>query len=83
MDKKLVGLRVPAVEESFDILVPMDLNIETLTELLVDGICELCEGRFFPSHQEMLALCQPEMLLSPDKTLADYGLETGAQLVLI
>jgi len=83
MEKKLISLYVPAVQERFDLLIPTGLEIATLIQLLTKGICELCEGRFAPSRLETLSLREPPALLSPDKTLADYGVEDGAQLVLI
>lgn len=82
MRKTLIGLYVPAAQERFDLLVPADLNIETLSSLLISGVTELCNGRYIPSRQGMLTLRNPDMLLHPEKTLADYGIEDGAQLVL-
>lgn len=83
MQKKLIGLFVPAAQERFDLLVPMDVDIATLTPLLAGGAAELCAGRFIPSGEEMLTLRRPGLLLDPAKTLADYGVEDGAQLALI
>ncbi len=83
MEKKLIGLYVPAVEERFDLLVPSDLDVGALTALLTDGVEELCAGRYSPSHQELLSLRHPDILLHPRRTLNDYGVENGAQLVLI
>ena len=83
MEKKLIGLYVPAVQERFDLLVPTDLDIASLTALLANGVGELCEGRYSPSHQELLSLRHPDILLRPRLTLADYGIENGAQLILI
>lgn len=83
MEKKLIGLYVPAVQERFDILVPIELEIGVLTGLLTDGVCELCQGHFIPSRKETLCLRRSGALLCPDQTLADYRVEDGAQLVLI
>ena len=83
MDKKLISLYVPAVQERFDLMVPMELEIGVLTRLLTDGVRELCKGRFSPSGKETLSLYQPAALLHPDKTLSNYGVEDGEQLVLI
>lgn len=83
MGKKLIGLYVPAVQERFDLLVPIDLEIAELIQLLTKGVYELCEGRFTPSQQEMLSLRRSNAPLHPGKTLADYGVEDGAQLILI
>lgn len=83
MEKRLVGLYVPAVQERFDLLVPADLDIASLTALLTSGVEEMCGGRYTTSHQELLSMQHPDMLLHPQKTLADYGVENGAQFVLI
>lgn len=83
MEKRLIGLYVPAVQERFDLLVPMDLDVATLTKLLVNGVEEMCEGRYTPSHQELLSMRHPDMLLNPRLTLVDYDVADGAQLVLI
>ena len=83
MGKNLIGLYVPAVQEHFDLLVPTDLEISELIQLLTNGVCELCEGRFVPSRQETLSLRRSKAPLHPGKTLADYGVEDGAQLILI
>lgn len=83
MEKRLIGLYVPAVQERFDLLVPMDLDVVALTKLLVNGVEEMCEGRYAPSHQELLSMRHPDMLLNPRLTLADYDVVDGAQFVLI
>lgn len=80
--KTLIGLYVPAAQEHFDLLVPPDLEIEALTGLLMNGVAELCKGRYAPAEKGMLTLKNPEMLLHPERTLANYGIEDGAQLVL-
>lgn len=82
MRKTLIGLYVPAVQEHFDLLVPPDLEIEALTHLFMDGVAELCPGHFTPTANGMLTLRDPDMLLHPERTLASYGIEDGAQLVL-
>lgn len=83
MGKKLIGLYVPAVQERFDLLVPVDVEIAELIRLVTGGVCELCGGQFTPSGQETLSLRRSALPLHPGKTLADYGVEDGAQLILI
>lgn len=82
MRKTLVGLYVPAAQRHFDLLAPSDLEIGVLTELMLRGVAELCEGWYTRSKTGMLTLREPELLLHPERTLADYGIEDGAQLVL-
>ena len=83
MEKKLIGLYVPAVQERFDLLVPVDVKVSVLAGLLADGVSELCRGRFVPSRQETLSLRQSSLPLHPDRTLAEYGVEDGTQMILV
>ena len=82
MRKTLVGLYVPAVQEQYDILLPMDMQVGEITKLLSDGVSELSNQHFVPSGLCMLTLKDPDLLLQPDKTLADYEIRDGAQIVL-
>jgi len=83
MEKVLVGLYVPAAQERFDLFIPADLEIAALSKLLAEGVAELSNGRYNRSNLEMLLLTAPDILLNPAKTIADYGIRDGAQLVLL
>lgn len=86
MNKILIRLYVPSIEQTFDLFVPTDMAISILTGLLVDGVVELCEGQFHPvevnSQRGILVMREPQYLLNPKNTLADYGAEDGTCLVL-
>ena len=82
MRKKLVGLYVPAAQMHFDLLVPTELKIYVLTKLLVNGVAEMSEGRFVPSRKSMLTLRDPDILLHPDRTLSQYNVSDGTQMIL-
>lgn len=82
MDRILICLYVPAVQERFDLFVPRDMDIAALTVLLANGVSELCSGRYTPSQPGILTLQDPELLLNPRKTLSDYGVDDGAKLIL-
>lgn len=82
MKKILIGLRVPAIQERFDLFVPVNMDVADLTELLVQGIDELCSGHYIPSEMSLLTIKEPDLLLQPGKTLEDYGAADGTQLVL-
>ncbi len=83
MDKVLICLLVPPAKRSFDLFVPMDLDIGTLTRVIADGVEELCRGYYVSSHEEMLSRKDPDLLLNPFRTLASYGVRDGAVLVLL
>ncbi len=83
MDKILVRLLVPAVQETFDLFVPQDLEISVLTKLMSDGLETICKDRFSSAEISFLVQKDPDRLFEPSHTLMDYGVEDGAQLVLL
>lgn len=82
MKKTLVGLSVPAIQEQFDLLVPVNMDIAELVKLLAEGVMELYSGHYVPSEMSLLTMKEPDLLLQPGKTLEDYGAADGTQLVL-
>ena len=83
MEKILVGLFIPAVKWHMDLFVPQSTRIGSLTQILAKGVCELTDGRYSVSGKELLSLRDPDVLLNPTLTLADYGIQDGAQLILM
>ena len=83
MDKSLVGLSIPAISQQYDFFVLPSTVIGVLTGVLAKGVAELSDGRYQVSGKEMLILREPDMLLNPAMTLADYGVQDGAQLVML
>ena len=83
MDKVLINLFIPTINKSFDLFVPTDLAIRELTKVIVKGVVYMSEDAYFASDKEMLILAEPEILLDPEFTLADYGVKNGARLMLI
>ena len=83
MEKILVGLFIPAVKLHMDLFVPQNSRIGVLTEILARGVADLSDGRYCVSGYELLSTREPDALLDPALTLADYGIQDGAQLILM
>ena len=83
MNKVLVEVFVPAIEDHFDIFAPVDVPIRDLIGIMADGVAELTNGKYIPSGCEQLCLKEPEGLLDPALALQDYGIKDGTQLYLI
>lgn len=83
MGKILVGLSVPAINWRSDLFVPTEVPIALLTKVLAKGVADLSDGRYSVSDRELLTLREPSLLLHPDKCLQDYGMQDGAQLILL
>lgn len=83
MNKILIKLLVPAVNGEYDVSVPTTLDIAALTNLLAEGVKDMSKGRYAISGLEMLNGKDPDLLLDPRKTLADYGFYNGSVLTMI
>ena len=82
MDKILICLQVPAISRSFDVFVPLVMNINELTEVLVKGVIEMSDNSYISSKEENLNL-KNNILLNPTLTLQSYGIKDGEEIFLI
>lgn len=82
MDKILVSVYVPSLQERFDLFIPMMLTMEELSGLIANGLVELTGSRYEPSGTEMLCLKEPPTLLHQKKTPEEFGLRNGDELIL-
>lgn len=83
MEKILIKLFIPAVNRSFDLFVPVDIEIGELTKTIVNGVEYMCNGVYVPSNEEMLNSKEGHILFDPSLTLDAYGITDGAELILI
>ena len=83
MEKLLVDLSVPTIQKNFEILVPQDVPIRTITAVIADGVKNLCPSRYTPSGNETLLIMTLPQPLNPDLRLCDYSLRHGTKLVLL
>ena len=82
MDKIIICLQVPAISRSFDIFVPLDMKINELTEVIVNGVVEMSDNSYISSNEENLNL-KNNILLNPRLTLQSYGIKDGEEIFLI
>ena len=83
MDKILIKLYVPSVNQYYDMFVPVDLIIRELIKVFVNVINYMSDVAYITSGRETLIAKSHDSLLNPSLTLADYGVQNGAELVLI
>ena len=83
MNKILIELYISAIGDHVDVFVPTDIPIRDLTNVIIDGIVEITNGRYVPSNGEQLCMMEPLGMLNPMLTLSDYGIIDGAQLYLV
>ena len=83
MEEILIQLEVPALKVRYDVFVPVDLEISGLMDILIGGVEDLSNGKYFRSGHEQLSLKDPALLLDPSRTLKEYSVPDGAGMMLL
>lgn len=83
MDKILIKLYVPSVEESFDIKIPLNKKVYEVILLLIKGIDEFCGWNYKPEQIPHLYNLLTEEVIDADLKVHDANIKNGMQLLLI
>lgn len=82
INKILITVVVPMIEESYDIYVPVSKNIKITIDLLAETINELTDGHF-PKKDKYILINTSGVFLDKKKTVKENGLKNGDRLILI
>ena len=83
MEKLLINLYVPVLLQDYDLLVPQEVKIRKVMDLIADGVAEISRQRFQKSGNEVLMREESVKPFHPEKTLYDYDVRDGERLILI
>lgn len=82
MEKLLVTIEVPSVEQRFDLTVPKALTPQLLIQLLYQLLAELTGNAYVPSGTELLCRREDRSVLPIDLSLDEIGIRMGDHLIL-
>ena len=83
MEKTLINLFVPSVQEEYDLFAPSDLKVSELVSVLAIGVEDLSNGHYSISNKEKLLRTNPDAVLNPQKSLRESGVKNGTRLIMI
>lgn len=83
MNKVLVKLFVPAIEEQYDIWIPISKKTHKIIKLLVKVICEFSEGCYNPTNTPILYDKTTAKPYDVNMTIKENNIKNGAEIVLI
>ncbi len=81
--KILVNVYIPAISESYDILVPNFLRIKSVISLIAKTVEGLSEHLYVASGEECLCSVEKSILLRSNTTLERYGIKNGDHLIMM
>lgn len=82
MDKLLLTIEVPSVEQVFDFTAPKTITPGLMRELLYQVLAELTGGAYIPSGAELLCRREDRKVLPMEVPLEDSGVQMGDHLIL-
>lgn len=83
MDKVLVSVIVPAVEQKFDVRIPTFMKIEEIIGMIAEALAELTQQNYISSGCELLCSSDRQMVFDVSMTIADVGIQNGDVLFFI
>jgi len=82
MNKILITVVVPTIEENYDIYIPVSKSIKVTKDLLVKTINELSEGHF-PIKEKCTLLSSEGKPFDNNSIIKECGLKNGDKIILI
>ena len=83
MDKILVKLYVPSIEEKYDVKIPLNKKVSDVIIMLIKAIDEFCGGSYKPEQIPHLYNLLTEEVINVDLRVRDANIKNGMQLLLI
>jgi hypothetical protein len=83
MNKFLVEVYVPAANKTFDVFIPLSIQIFEVVNLIAIQVEALSEGQFKRSINTILCYREDGRLLDINSLVSDSDIKNGTKLLLI
>lgn len=83
MNKILVKLYVPVIEEQYDILLPLNKKIYKVILLLIKSVDEFTGGYYKPNKMPMLYDKLTAIPYNVNLNVKESGIRNGTEIILI
>ena len=82
MDKTVIKLYIPCIEQEYDVRVPTFLTVGEVIPLLSKAVSNLSDGKYSVKDDAILCVKERNLILEYQYLLSDYGIKNGDCLVL-
>lgn len=83
MNKLLIKVYVPALEDDFDIFIPDDLQLNEVISFISKAVEQYSEGQYRSNSKEILCEKESGNILDINYSAYELGIYNGSKLVLI
>ena len=83
MNKVLVRLYVPIIEESYDIWIPLNRRIYNVIDLLIKAVEEMSGGQYVPTENPLLYDKATAKIYNCNLSVRESNIRNGSEIILI
>ena len=83
MESVIVEVFLPATQKSYEIKIPLGLNVLTASDMIAKALAEISEGDYLSSKNSCLAWRETGDLLDMKKALKECNVVNGSKLILV
>lgn len=83
MDKIIIELYIPAIGQTHDVFIPMDLRLHEIEGLMATAMMELSGGVYIRSEDAVICERATGTVLDINLSAREQGLSNGSMLMLI
>ena len=83
MNKILVKLYVPEIEEQYDVWIPLNRKIYSVIKLLIKSINEFTDGYYKPNKMPLLFDKITASEYDINLTIKESNIKNGSEIILI
>ncbi|WP_418745977.1 hypothetical protein [Frisingicoccus sp.] len=82
MDKILISLYVPSINQHFDVLLPSFMEINSLIPMITEALADITQYRYVPSGEEILCNSSSGILYDRNHTVEECGIRYGEKVYI-
>ena len=83
MDKVLVEVFVPVLEQTFEIFVPLQLPMYEVLELIKKALQEMYDGRFIAHESTVICFRDSGHIINVNLSILELDIKNGSKLMII
>lgn len=83
MNKILVQLYIPMIEEQYDIYIPINKTLHKITNMLQKAVAELTNGGYIIQNNALLYNKTDGKIYNPNLTVKNSGIKNGEKIILL
>lgn len=81
--KALVEISVPAINNTYDVYIPLDCKMRNILLLVSQTIKDLSDGVFLPSNETVLCDFNSGQIYDLTKYAKDLNIKNGSKILMI